>query len=296
MAEGVVIVTGGSRGIGAEIALEAARAGNDVVIGYVDPNKHKRADGIVSTIQSLGRAALAIRADITDPVQGREMLAAAREFARAQHREISALVLNAAGGLEKESSAEKAERINTKAPWTLASNFLIAERNAGTDNTTKTVVYVTSNPSHFYGHPHNVMPSKEYDIVASSKHNGEKALREDLTSKIFGIDLRLLVASADLVDKTAGAMLLRRAYRASTGDRHVDLFRERNQQLNRLIGRGLADAAEFGGAIVNLLMNDELPHGHTLYVPRPVLGEYVVPETELPFGVGETSSMYTFQE
>ncbi len=294
MAEGVVIVTGGSRGIGEKIAIESAKAGNDVVIGYVDPNKQNRAEGVVSVIESLGRAALAIRADLTDAIQSRAMLASAREFAQDQRREITALVLNAAGGLEKESTPSKADLINTKAPWLLASNFLIAERNAGTDNVQKTVVYVTSNPSHFYGHPQNLMPSGEYDIVASSKNQGEQILRNDLTSQIFGIELRLLVTTADLVDGTGGSILLRRAYRNSKGNRHVDLFADRNKQLEPLIGRGLADAAEFGAAIVGLFMNDELPSGHTLYVPKPVLGEYVVPASELPFGLGQNQSMYSF--
>ncbi|NKK73601.1 SDR family oxidoreductase [Rhizobium leguminosarum bv. viciae] len=59
------LVTGGSRGIGAAIALVLAEKGADVAITY---NKSpERADGVVSSIEKLGRRALAVQADSADP-------------------------------------------------------------------------------------------------------------------------------------------------------------------------------------------------------------------------------------
>lgn len=58
------LITGGSRGIGAAIALVLAEKGADVAITY---NKSpERADGVVSSIEKLGRHALAIKADSAD--------------------------------------------------------------------------------------------------------------------------------------------------------------------------------------------------------------------------------------
>lgn len=58
------LVTGGSRGIGAAIALALAEKGADVAITY---NKSReRAESVVSSIEKLGRRALAVQADSAD--------------------------------------------------------------------------------------------------------------------------------------------------------------------------------------------------------------------------------------
>lgn len=60
----VVLVTGGSRGIGAAIAKELARDGNKVVINYVS-NKEK-AEAVVTEIESAEGYAMAIQANVID--------------------------------------------------------------------------------------------------------------------------------------------------------------------------------------------------------------------------------------
>lgn len=60
------LVTGGSRGIGAAIALALADKGADVAVTY--ERSAERAGGVVRAIESKGRKALAIRADAADPV------------------------------------------------------------------------------------------------------------------------------------------------------------------------------------------------------------------------------------
>jgi NAD(P)-dependent dehydrogenase (short-subunit alcohol dehydrogenase family) len=58
------LVTGGSRGIGAAIALVLAENGADVAITY--QNSPERANGVVSEIEKLGRGGLAVKADSAD--------------------------------------------------------------------------------------------------------------------------------------------------------------------------------------------------------------------------------------
>ena len=57
----VAIVTGGSRGIGAAIAIELAREGVDVAINY--RKSEEQAKHVKETIESLGRRCLPIKAD-----------------------------------------------------------------------------------------------------------------------------------------------------------------------------------------------------------------------------------------
>jgi NAD(P)-dependent dehydrogenase (short-subunit alcohol dehydrogenase family) len=59
------LVTGGSRGIGAAIAQALAENGADVAITY--QKSADRANGVVASIESLGRRGVAIQADSADP-------------------------------------------------------------------------------------------------------------------------------------------------------------------------------------------------------------------------------------
>ncbi len=58
------LVTGASRGIGRGIALELARAGADVAVGY--RREQQAAESVVKEIESLGRRSLALAADVRD--------------------------------------------------------------------------------------------------------------------------------------------------------------------------------------------------------------------------------------
>ena len=58
----VVLVTGASKGIGAAIAVEAAREGADVVVNYM--GDRAGAEEVLSQIRQLGRRGLAFKADV----------------------------------------------------------------------------------------------------------------------------------------------------------------------------------------------------------------------------------------
>ena len=60
------LVTGGSRGIGAAIALALAENGADVALTF--QNSAGRAQEVVTSIEKVGRRAVAIKADSADPV------------------------------------------------------------------------------------------------------------------------------------------------------------------------------------------------------------------------------------
>ncbi|GAA3129484.1 SDR family NAD(P)-dependent oxidoreductase [Streptosporangium carneum] len=104
----VALVTGGGRGIGAEIARRLASHGADVAVTYVQDDK--RANGVVEEIGSLGRRGLAIRADAAD----HEAAVAAVERTAAEFGRLDILVNNAgiwAGGPFQEVSLEDFDRV-----------------------------------------------------------------------------------------------------------------------------------------------------------------------------------------
>ncbi|HEV6965419.1 MULTISPECIES: SDR family oxidoreductase [Roseateles] len=62
-----VLITGGSRGIGAATALRCAQAGWDVAINYAQDSA--AAVALASRLDGLGRRALTLQADVADPGQ-----------------------------------------------------------------------------------------------------------------------------------------------------------------------------------------------------------------------------------
>lgn len=64
MAKKILMVTGGSRGIGAEVSLRAAKQGYALCINYLE--KSDRADAIVKQIRDGGGTAIAIKANVAD--------------------------------------------------------------------------------------------------------------------------------------------------------------------------------------------------------------------------------------
>jgi enoyl-[acyl-carrier protein] reductase III len=89
----VALVTGASRGIGRAIALKLARAGCDVAVLY--HTSQEEAEAVCSEIGALGRRALALPADVSDPASLAEALAAFRQ----RFERVDVVVSNAAIGV-----------------------------------------------------------------------------------------------------------------------------------------------------------------------------------------------------
>ena len=60
---GVLLVTGGSRGIGAAIAKLAAKKGYDVCVNYA--RARERADEVAAAVRAEGRRAFVVQADVS---------------------------------------------------------------------------------------------------------------------------------------------------------------------------------------------------------------------------------------
>ncbi|GAA5111444.1 SDR family NAD(P)-dependent oxidoreductase [Pseudonocardia adelaidensis] len=103
----VAVVTGGSRGIGAAIAVRLAREGADVALTYREGRDS--AEKVVREIEGLGRRGLALQADSADPAAVR----AAVDRAAAELGRLDVLVNNAGVfpyGPFEQVSAEELDR------------------------------------------------------------------------------------------------------------------------------------------------------------------------------------------
>ena len=189
------LVTGSSRGVGADTARYFAQAGANVVINY--RNKAPRAEKLAADLRGLGVEVLVIGADLTDPESVRAMFS---EVERA-FGSLDVLVLNASGGMESGMGHEYALQLNRDAQVSVLQTALPLLGDGAR------VVFVTSHQAHFI-RTTPTMP--EYVPVALSKRAGEDALRQlipDLEDRGIGF----VVVSGDMIEGTITATLLERA-------------------------------------------------------------------------------------
>ncbi|SBS79569.1 Short-chain dehydrogenase/reductase SDR [uncultured Mycobacterium sp.] len=169
----VVLITGASRGIGAEVARQLASPDTHVIVNYRE--KVNRANAVVEAIRGAGGSATALAADISDDVE----VAAMMQYITTHFGKLDGLILNASGGLEM--------RRNRDAQRQLAS-LAMPLMPAGSR-----IVYVTSHQAHFY--PNKAVP-KGYSGVAASKRAGETALYT-MRSELDHAGIHVTVVSGD---------------------------------------------------------------------------------------------------
>ena len=230
------LVTGSSRGIGADTAGMLAAAGAKVAINY--RNKEARALKVVAAIEADGGEAIALGGDLTDP----HAVAGMFEIVEKTWGGLDLLVLNASGGMESGMDEDYAMKLNRDAQV----NVLDAALPLMTSGSR--VVFVTSHQAHFVATA-ETMPS--YLPVALSKRAGEDALRGravELAEKGVGF----VVVSGDMIEGTITATLLERANPGA-----IELRREE-------AGR-LYSVNEFAAEVAQAAV-DPIPENHTRYV------------------------------
>lgn len=237
------IITGSSRGIGAEIAKILSKKINNIVINY--KNHHKRAKQVVSLIkkESIVNKFLSkviyVKADITKLNDIKNLVSKTKE----KFNFCDFLILNASGGMEKNVSMDYAFKLNCYAQENLVINILPIMRKNGK------VIFVTSHQAHFID---KFKTLKEYEQVALSKKAGEEKLISfipELSKK----NIKLIIISGDLIKDSVTAIMLKRIYK--------DIFEERINKAGKLYS-----SHEFAQKIVNLALKNDLSTGHIEYV------------------------------
>lgn len=230
------IVTGSSRGIGAETAKLLAAAGANVVVNY--RQKAPRANKVVSAIEEAGGRAIAVGADLTADGGAQTLVDAAVE----QFGGVDILVLNASGGMESGLGEDYALRLNRDAQVNMLEAATSVMKPGGR------VVFVTSHQAHFI----NTVPTMDaYVPVAKSKRAGEDALRERLP-KLEEKGITFVVVSGDMIEGTITATLLDRSTPGA-----IEARRE---------AAGKLYSVEEFAAEVSAMVTADVEHGHTEYV------------------------------
>ena len=230
------LVTGSSRGIGADTAHYLAAAGARVVINY--RNKEARALKVVAAIEVAGGEAIAIGADLTDPKSVSSMF---DEIVEAWGG-LDLLVLNASGGMEAGMGADYAMALNRDAQVNVLEAALTVMGEGSR------IVFVTSHQAHFI---ESVPTMPEYEPVARSKRAGEDALRARIP-ELDAAGIGFVVVSGDMIEGTITATLLERA--------NPGAIQTRRESAGKLF-----NVAEFAAEVAHAAL-DPIPEDHTRYV------------------------------
>jgi len=230
------LVTGSSRGIGADTVRYLAEAGANVVINF--RNKAPRAEKLAAQLRDLGVEVLVVGADLTD----RDAVQAMFAEVQAAFGGLDILVLNASGGMESGMAEDYALTLNRDAQVGVLDAVLPLLHEGSR------VVFVTSHQAHFI---RTTPTMAEYEVVALSKRAGEDALRE----RIGELDERgigFVVVSGDMIEGTITATLLERANPGAIASRRESAGK-------------LYNVSEFAAEVARAAV-DPVPEDHTRLV------------------------------
>ncbi len=185
--EKVVVITGGSSGIGRAIAIEMGRQGANVVINYI--GKPDAAQEVVHSIENEHGTAIAIEADVSKSDQVQHMISETI----AQFGRVDVLVNNA--GIEKETPfLEKPEHefdmvigVNLKGPFlcTQAAAREMAKRKKGT------IINISS--------VHEDLPFPGYSAYCAAK-GGLRMLCRDLALELAPKGINVINVAPGAID------------------------------------------------------------------------------------------------
>lgn len=244
----IAVITGTSRDVGYEAALEFARSGFDIVGGHQRPKSIKSQEELVGRVGELGGRMVYVEADLKDSDTPDRYLQLIK--ATFGDRRIKTLVLNAAGGWK--APLEEARSINVLANLRLLEAFM-----PYFDDDSVTV-FNTSGPAHEY-HTIKDEPVKlaetpvDYHPVMISKNEMEAEARKRIPQLLL-VRNRLAVVVGNALEGTFVTRALKRGNQALMAD-----------WVEKTGSENFPDAHDMGAADVAVVLNN-YPSGYTEYV------------------------------
>lgn len=169
----VALITGSSRGMGKAIALLFAKEGARVIINY--KQSEKKANEVVKEIIKINSEAIAIKADISDEKQVKEMVSqAVKKFGR-----IDILVNNAGIVFDVPFMNKTVDQWNKTLGTNLLGVFLVSKYCTPHMNEGGRIINISSTNGVYSMHPE----SADYDASKAGVIALTKGLAQEMSSK-----------------------------------------------------------------------------------------------------------------
>jgi len=144
-----VLVTGGSRGLGKDMALQLAHQGFDIILTY--NSKKDEAEKVVASIKTLGRSAIALQLDVSksetfDAFSGTVAKTLKSEFKRDT---LHALVNNAGTGVHASYEETTPEQFNSMVDIHLKAPFFLTQKLLSVLGSGASIVNISSGLARF---------------------------------------------------------------------------------------------------------------------------------------------------
>ncbi|RFU86618.1 SDR family NAD(P)-dependent oxidoreductase [Streptomyces triticagri] len=175
----VALVTGGSRGMGAAIALRLAGEGADVAISYV--SDRAAAEEVVAKVESAGRRGLAIRSDAADA----EAAAGLVDQVAAHFGRLDILVNNAGVGVLGPMTGLAAADVNRVLDTNVRGVFLTTQAAASRLERGGRIISTGTALSRYAGGPGGTL----YALSKSALTGMTKALARELGERAVTVNL-----------------------------------------------------------------------------------------------------------
>lgn len=187
----ILLVTGGSRGIGAATARVAAREGFDVAVSYV--SDRAAADAVVAEVVAAGRRAIAVQADVAVEADIERLFKAVDDgLGRLTHLCVNAGITGPLSRLEALATADARAILDTNvlgaALCARAAIPRLSTRHGGSGGA---IVFISSAAASLGG-------ANEYVVYAASK-GAVESLSIGLSKELAGDGIRSNVVTPGLI-------------------------------------------------------------------------------------------------
>lgn len=231
----VALVTGGSRGLGKDMAFQLAEKGMDVIITY--QTKKDDAQGVVDIIKSQGRNAVSLQLDVAKSKTFDEFVNQLTDILKSEFstNKIDGLVNNAGTGIHASFADTTEEQFDSMVNIHLKAPFFLTQKLLPVLNDGSSIVNISSGLTRF--------ASTGYDAYATMKGAVEtlsKYQAKYLGSR--GIRVNIVAPGAIETDFGGGA---------------VRDNQDLNAQLASLTALGRVGLPDDIGSVVAFLISDE---------------------------------------